>query len=107
MKKELTKQERYELAGKLFGILGADLDFDEEDAIIEAIAVVSPEYAEDMDAAENAAVEFFENATEADLAELDATMPPDPKDQEFLKDIAALHAGELSLDEMKKKWRGK
>ena len=77
MKKELTKQERYELAARLFKLLGADIDADEEQTIRDAVAVISPEYAADMDAQEDAAVEFFENYEAAALAELDAIVPPE------------------------------
>ena len=45
-KKEWNEKERIALAAKLEGILGADLDPDEEQAIRDAISIISPEYAE-------------------------------------------------------------
>lgn len=43
--KEWSKDERWHLAAKLEGVLGADLDADEEDAIRDAIRLICPEYA--------------------------------------------------------------
>lgn len=69
--KELTKEERYALAVKLDGILGAELMPDEEAAIEQAIAIISPEFAEGTAEREREADEFFKNATAEDLKELD------------------------------------
>ena len=71
MKKELTKEERYALAAKLDGILGADLMPDEEAAIEQAIEIISPEFAADTEAELQDAADFFDNATEEDLKGLD------------------------------------
>ena len=69
--KELTKEERYALAVKLDGILGADLMPEEEAAIEQAIEFISPEFAAAMMAADDEAGEWFDNATEEDLKKLD------------------------------------
>jgi hypothetical protein len=69
--KELTKEERYALAVKLDGILGADLMPEEEAAIEQAIEIISPEFAAGTADLEREAEEFFENATEEDLKKLD------------------------------------
>lgn len=45
-KKEWTEQERWELAGKLYQIIGADIDYDEEQAIYDAISIVSPTFSD-------------------------------------------------------------
>ena len=71
MKKELTKEERYALAAKLDGLLGADLMPDEEAAIEQAIEFISPEFAADTEAELQDAADFFDNATEEDLKKLD------------------------------------
>ena len=63
--KELTKEQRYALAGTLRGILGADITPDEEDALEQAIRIVSPEFAADMDADERE----FAKIIERDLRE--------------------------------------
>ena len=59
--KEWNDDERWALAEKLEGILGADLDPDEEDAIRDAIRLISPQFAELRDAAEEDVVGWFEN----------------------------------------------
>ena len=59
--KEFDKAERWELAGKLEGILGADLDMDERDAISDAIRIICPEYAEMRDKQQDEVVSWFEN----------------------------------------------
>ena len=71
MKKELTKEERYALAAKLDGLLGADLMPEEEAAIEQAIEFISPEFAADTEAELQDAADFFDNATEEDLKKLD------------------------------------
>ncbi len=82
MKKQLTKEERYTLAVKLDGILGADLLPDEEYALQEAIEIISPEFAAVMEEADREVAEWFEHATEEDLRELDEwarrEFPPSP-----------------------------
>ena len=42
-KKEWTEQERNELAKTLYGIIGANITSEEEDAIYDAISIISPE----------------------------------------------------------------
>lgn len=69
--KELTKEERYALAVKLDGILGANLTPDEEYAIEQAIEIISPEFAQGTADLEKEVDEFFDNATEEDLKRLD------------------------------------
>lgn len=59
--KEWNEKERWNLAATLEGILGADLDADEEDAIRDAIRIVSPEFAAMRDEDEAAVVDWFEN----------------------------------------------
>lgn len=69
--KELTKEERFALAAKLEAIHGVDLSPDEHDALNQAIAIVSPEYAaaveDDLDEAEA----WFDSLTPETAAELD------------------------------------
>lgn len=61
--KELNEKDRYALASRLEQILGADLDPDEEDAIEQAIALISPEYAAMRDADEQEAADWFDSTT--------------------------------------------
>ena len=61
--KDLNNKDRWNLAAKLEGILGADLDADEEDAIRDAIRIVSPEFAAMRDADEADVVDWFETTT--------------------------------------------
>ena len=62
LKRQLkTTEERWALAEKLDGILGADLDVDEEDAIRDAIRLICPAFADMRDAAEEDVVDWFEN----------------------------------------------
>lgn len=63
MNKELTDKERWDLAAKLEGILGADLDPDEEEAIEQAIRIICPEYAEGKDTVAQDAAKWYENTT--------------------------------------------
>lgn len=69
--KELTKKERYDLAVTLDGILGADITPEEDFALRQAIAIVSPEFAAGTEEAEREADEWFANATEEDFKKLD------------------------------------
>lgn len=55
------KNDRWDLAEKLEEILGADLDADEEQAIRDAIRIVSPEFAAMRDEEEADCVDWFEN----------------------------------------------
>ena len=79
MKKEWNSEERWILATKLEGILGADLDLNEEDAIHDAIRLICPEYSAMRDADEQDAAHWWENATEAEkdalIAEAQAKYP--------------------------------
>lgn len=59
--KDWNKNDRWNLAAKLEGILGADLDADEEQAIRDAIRIVSPEFAAMRDEEEADVVDWFEN----------------------------------------------
>ena len=61
--KDMNSKERWNLAAKLEGILGADLDADEEAALRDAIRIVSPEFAAMRDADEADAVDWFETTT--------------------------------------------
>ena len=56
----MNEKERFDLASKLEGILGADLDADEEQAIRDAIRIVSPEFAAMRDEEEADCVDWFE-----------------------------------------------
>lgn len=59
--KEWNKDERWELASKLEGILGADIDLDEEEAIRDAIRLICPEFAAMRDEDEREVVDWLEN----------------------------------------------
>lgn len=59
--KEWNKEQRWELALKLEGIIGADIDLDEEEALRDAIRLICPEFAAMRDAAEEDVVGWFEN----------------------------------------------
>lgn len=63
MSKEYTEQERWNIAAKLEGILGADLDGDEEDAIQDAIRLICPEYAQMRDDEEQEAADWLDSTT--------------------------------------------
>ena len=60
MKTDWTEEERFDLCAKLEGILGADIDLDEYDAIIDAIGIISPAYAEAIEKEEQEGVKAAE-----------------------------------------------
>ena len=68
MKKE-NRPDLWQLAIRLEGVLGADLDPDEEDAIREAIRLICPEYAAMRDRDEQDAVDWFESQTPEQIKE--------------------------------------
>ena len=78
--KEWNNEDRWILATKLEGILGADLDLNEEDAIHDAIRLICPEYAAMRDADEQEAAHWWEDATEEEkdalIAEAHEKYPP-------------------------------
>ena len=81
--KEWNKKERWDLAMKLDGILGADLDPDEVDALLEAMRLISPEYAQMLDDAEQDAADWFDSTTPEERAAFVAEQmkkypPPSP-----------------------------
>jgi hypothetical protein len=63
MKKELTDKERWALAAKLDGIIGADLMPEEEDAIEQAIRFISPEFAQAVEDEIQEAADWFDRTT--------------------------------------------
>lgn len=69
--RELTKKERYDLAVTLDGILGLDLQPEQETALQRAIDIISPEFSAVMMEADDEAGEWLENATEEDFKKLD------------------------------------
>ena len=93
MKKELTKEERYALAGKLDAILGADLMPEEIETIEQAIAFISPEFAADTEAEIQEAAEWFDNATEEEIKKMadDAMKSLPPR-----KDGTIIRFGEMN-----------
>ena len=62
--KKWNKNKRWELAIKLEGIIGADIDPDEEEALRDAIRLVCPEFANMRDEEEREVVEWFENTSD-------------------------------------------
>lgn len=58
---DMELQERWNLAYTLDGILGADLDFEEEEAIKKAIRIICPEYAKKLDDIEKDVMDWWEN----------------------------------------------
>ncbi len=48
-KKEFTEQERFEIAQTLYNLIGLDIDLNEEQAIYDAIHIISPEFADAID----------------------------------------------------------
>lgn len=65
--KEWTKEERWQIADTLYGILcGAELMEVEEVALEKAIEIVSPEWVEAVDAQEEEAIEFFRDTLNAE-----------------------------------------
>lgn len=69
MKKGWTREERDDLCAKLEGILGADLDDDERDAIYDAISIISPGYAAALERWEDDATEYAQGIVSDILAE--------------------------------------
>ena len=116
MSKEWNKEERWELAMKLDGIIGADIDPDEVDALLDAIRIISPEYAQMLDDMEQEVVEWYENTTDEEkdqqIREFMSEMGIEPlpegvisfKERAFIMDIGKHKAGELTIEDMKKKW---
>lgn len=116
MSKEWNKEERWALAMKLDGIIGADIDPDEVDALLDAIRIISPEYAQMLDDMEQEAVEWYENTTDEEkdqqIKEFMREMGIEPlpegvidfREKAFIIDIEKHKAGELTLEDMKKKW---
>ena len=71
-KKEFTKEERWNIAEHLYGVLcGCDLLPEEEDAIEQAMEIVSPEWVEEFERREKEAADWFDKATPEDIAALD------------------------------------
>ena len=62
--KKWNNNERGELAVKLEGIIGADIDLNEEEALRDAIRLISPEYANMRGEEEREVVEWFENTSD-------------------------------------------
>lgn len=110
MKKELTEQERFELARELF-YLSAYLDAESEaaeiddktmqyrmDLIDRAIAVICPNFDEEFDKwisdapSDPQIVAAMEEAAKSEDTE------------EFKRDTEAYQRGEMTLDEIKAKW---
>ena len=82
MSKEYTDKERWNIAAKLEGILGADLDVDEEEAIENAIEIICPQYAEAMDAEIRETADWLENTPmeeQIKFIEEQSGRPFDPK----------------------------
>ena len=75
--KEWNEKERWALAAKLDQILGADLMPDEEDALKDAIRLISPEFAEMMDEDIRAAAELYDKMT---AEEMQGRYPPPSPD---------------------------
>lgn len=71
MKKDWTQEERDDLCAKLEGILGADLDDDERDAIYDAIGIISPGYAEALERWEDDAEQYAQGIVSDILAKHD------------------------------------
>lgn len=65
---DINKVDRWELAAKLDGILGADLDQDEEDAIKTAIAIVCPAYAEALEEDIQESADWYDSTTPEERA---------------------------------------
>ena len=69
MGKEDTSDERRNIAEDLEGLLGADIDAEEEQAIYDAIEIISPEYAEGMRQFEQEVVDEFKAELEKEEQE--------------------------------------
>ena len=61
--------DRWELAEKLYGILGADLDYEEEKAIEQAIAIICPKYAEAIEQSIRESAEWYDSHTPEEMDE--------------------------------------
>ena len=72
MKKEWNENERWALAETLHGIIGADLSVEEEDAIYDAIRLISPEYAQEMDELAQECIADYEANKDRPLEEIEA-----------------------------------
>ena len=72
-KKEWTEQERWDLAQKIYGLIGLDIDYDEEQAIYDAIHIISPEFAKEMDERDQALEDYFYTLRLEDEFGLDKT----------------------------------
>lgn len=72
-KKEFTEQERFEIAQTLYNLIGLDIDLNEEQAIYDAIHIISPEYAEVMDERDQELEDQYYVMRIADMLGLDKT----------------------------------
>ena len=80
MKKNWTETERFNLCNKLYGILGADIDDDEYDAIVDAIGIIFPAYGEALEKHHRAGERIAKASlfkTEIDKAGLGAPKKPE------------------------------
>ena len=58
-KKEWTDDERFDIAQTIYGLIGLDIDSKEEQAIYDAIHIISPEYAAAMDERDQELEDFY------------------------------------------------
>lgn len=72
-KKEFTEQERFDLAQKIYGLIGLDIDYDEEQAIYDAIHIISPEFADAMDERDKELEDEYYVMRIADMLGIDKT----------------------------------
>lgn len=72
-KKEFTEQERFEIAQTLYNLIGLDIDLNEEHAIYDAIHIISPEFAKEMDERDKELEDEYYVMRIADMLGIDKT----------------------------------
>lgn len=72
-KKEFTEQERFEIAQTLYNLIGLDIDLNEEQAIYDAIHIISPEFAKEVDERDQSLEDYFYTLRLEDELGLDKT----------------------------------
>lgn len=95
LKRQLkTTEERWALASKLEGIMGADLDGDEEEAIHDAIALICPEYARMRDDEEQESADWLNSTTPEEQQKFIEQQTGRPFDPEAIYKKIGLRFGE-------------
>lgn len=120
MKKQWTEQELRGLCDKLMDIIGADITYEEETALYDAVSIISPEYYEEIlpDPDEEFLKEFDalmkltpeEREKEMEKIDRELGIEPRPKGvidlkrQAVISDMGRYSRGEITIEEFEERW---